>query len=125
MSMAEEPGRYPCPCCGYGVFDEAPGSFAIRPICFWEDDQVQLRFAGSGGGANSVSLLEGQRNYRALGACEARFITLVRRPTGQDQRDPGWRSLALSSDTLDAPDAVMHATQDYPEDHATPYYWRR
>jgi len=34
---------YPCPCCGYVVFDEPPGSYAIRPICFWEDDLAQLR----------------------------------------------------------------------------------
>jgi hypothetical protein len=25
--------RYPCPCCGYLVLDEEPGSYEICPIC--------------------------------------------------------------------------------------------
>ncbi len=36
--------NYPCPCCGYLVFTEPPGSYTICPICFWEDDISQLRF---------------------------------------------------------------------------------
>ena len=35
----------PCPCCGYLVFDEEPGSYSICPICYWEDDAVQLQLA--------------------------------------------------------------------------------
>jgi rubrerythrin len=38
--------KYPCPGCGYLVFDEPPGSYEICPICFWEDDLAQLRFHG-------------------------------------------------------------------------------
>jgi len=44
-SYAEAVGSnvdYPCPCCGYLVFTEPPGSFEICPICFWEDDVSQL-----------------------------------------------------------------------------------
>ncbi|WP_241494482.1 CPCC family cysteine-rich protein [Pseudomonas asplenii] len=29
---------FTCPCCGYAVFEEPPGSHDICPICFWEDD---------------------------------------------------------------------------------------
>ena len=36
--------KYPCPGCGYLVFDEPPGSYEICPICFGEDDLAQLRF---------------------------------------------------------------------------------
>ena len=36
--------RYACPCCGFLTLDEAPpGTFAICPVCFWEDDDVQFR----------------------------------------------------------------------------------
>lgn len=54
--------KYPCPCCGYLVFDESPGSHEICPICFWEDDLTQLRFPLMSGGANPVSLIEAQEN---------------------------------------------------------------
>ena len=43
-----KPDLYPCPCCGYLVFDEGPGSYAICPVCGWEDDLSQLRFTGMG-----------------------------------------------------------------------------
>ncbi|HEY5908286.1 MAG TPA: CPCC family cysteine-rich protein, partial [Vicinamibacteria bacterium] len=44
--------RYPCPCCGYLMFKESPGSHDICKICFWEDDIVQLRDPHFSGGAN-------------------------------------------------------------------------
>jgi len=53
---------YPCPCCGYLVFGDLPGSYGICPICFWEDDLSQLRFPMTGG-ANHVTLVDGQRNF--------------------------------------------------------------
>ena len=57
---------FPCPCCGYMVFEEPPGSYEICPICFWEDDPSQLRFQRTTG-ANHVSLVDGQRNYERDG----------------------------------------------------------
>ena len=82
---------YPCPVCGYLVFDEPPGSYAICPICFWEDDNVQLGFPLMAGGANSVSLYESQREFIRSGACEFRFTGNVRPPTQSERRDPQWR----------------------------------
>jgi len=61
---------HPCPSCGYDVFGEPPGSYDICPICFWEDDIVQLAFPDLAGGANKCSLIEGQHNFAAFGACE-------------------------------------------------------
>ncbi|MET9432600.1 CPCC family cysteine-rich protein [Streptomyces sp. NPDC006551] len=58
-------GRYPCPCCGRRVLDAMPGSYEICPVCSWEDDGVQFRWAAMTGGANKVSLIEAQRNYQA------------------------------------------------------------
>lgn len=49
---------YPCPVCGYLVFDEPPGSYAVCPVCNWEDDALQLEYATTlAGGANAYTLL--------------------------------------------------------------------
>ncbi|MGW5258170.1 CPCC family cysteine-rich protein [Streptomyces sp. NPDC004012] len=59
--------RRPCPCCGHLVFDIEdgwPGSFAICPICFWEDDAQQFRWPFMPGGAHRVSLVEGAGTVR-------------------------------------------------------------
>ena len=72
---------YTCPCCGHLVFDEPPGSHAVCPVCFWEDDALQLEFATTpAGGANGPTLLEAKRNYYRFGACEERFRRRVRPP---------------------------------------------
>ncbi|MCF2538686.1 hypothetical protein K6168_23930 [Streptomyces sp. FB2] len=55
---------YPCPCCGHRVLDAMPGSYEICPVCFWEDDGVQSRWPTMAGGANQVSLIDAQRNWR-------------------------------------------------------------
>jgi hypothetical protein len=49
--------RYPCPCCDYLTLDEPPtGTFAICPICNWEDDALQYEDPDLAGGANHISL---------------------------------------------------------------------
>lgn len=50
----------PCPCCGFLTLEDEYGSFAICPVCDWEDDGVQLANPTSSGGANSKSLAEAQ-----------------------------------------------------------------
>jgi hypothetical protein len=80
------------------MFSEAPGSFEICPICFWEDDIVQLGFPDLAGGANKCSLIEGQRNFALFGACEARLKEHVRVPLDSDVRDPAWRPLVPECD---------------------------
>jgi len=114
--------RCPCPCCGYLVFDGGPGSYDVCPICFWEDDAVQLEFATNGGGANKASLVEAQQNFVSFGACEERSKPDVRRPTEADERDPTWRRVDLKRDTIgnwadrSAPRAPRHNEELY--------YWR-
>lgn len=49
---------YPCPACGFLVFDQEPGSYEICPVCDWEDDHVQLRYPLAGGA--NVPLVEYQ-----------------------------------------------------------------
>lgn len=85
--------KYTCPCCGYLVFGEPPGSYNVCPICFWEDDPVQMLDPWFRGGANRPSLADAQRAYRELGAIELRFASNVRKPTHEDRRDPAWRSV--------------------------------
>lgn len=86
----EPPIIYPCPVCGHFVFDNPPGSFALCPICWWEDDIVQLGFPMMSGGANQPSLYEAQQEFLRSGAHDLIFIPHVRSPNESDQRDPDW-----------------------------------
>ncbi|MBE3098887.1 MAG: hypothetical protein IMZ44_17360 [Planctomycetes bacterium] len=88
----------PCACCGYLVFAEPLGSDDICPICFWEDDLVQIAFPDLAGGANKCSLIEGQRNFAECGACEKRILPHVQPPGPKDVRDPSWRPLDADRD---------------------------
>jgi hypothetical protein len=117
------PLDYPCPCCGYLVFGAPPGSYAICPICFWEDDRSQLRFVHTTG-ANHVSLVEGQRNYLAFGACEERGKAYVRLPLPEEQRDYEWRRSDPEVDDIEEPRRGVNYGNSYPEDTTTLYYWR-
>ena len=113
--------RYPCPCCGHLVFGDPPGSFEICPVCFWEDDGLQLEFATTlAGGANGISLADAQRNYAELGACEAASVRHVRPPLPDEPRDPLWRPIDPGWDTFPEWDSGERA----PELDATLYYWR-
>jgi hypothetical protein len=115
---------YPCPCCGYLVFDEPPGSYAICPICFWEDDLPQLRFVGMTGGANGVSLIEAQQNYARHRACEVRLVAHVRRPSAHEQQDPHWREVDPSVDPIEELKNIDNS-RTQPDDLTRLYYWRR
>ncbi len=73
--------KYKCPCCGNYTFKNEPdGSYDICPVCFWEDDIVQLEDQNYEGGANRVSLLQARNNYLEFGACELEMIKDVRLP---------------------------------------------
>ncbi len=53
---------FPCPSCGFIIFEEAAESYEICSICGWEDDDLQLKHPTLKGGANSLSLLESQKS---------------------------------------------------------------
>lgn len=79
--------KYPCPCCGYRTLPEpAGGTYEICPVCYWEDDKVQLAHPDLQGGANDVSLLEAQENFRAFGACSKDALPYVRPPMKHEMR---------------------------------------
>ncbi|HEX6749818.1 MAG TPA: CPCC family cysteine-rich protein [Longimicrobium sp.] len=113
---------YPCPCCGYLVFSEPPGSYDICPICYWEDDALQLEFATTlAGGANHTTLGEAQANFERFGACEERLAPHCR-PPGDTPRDPAWRPVDPARDRFEdfeSPEGVRA-----PRDLDALYYWR-
>jgi hypothetical protein len=121
--------RFPCPCCGYLVFGEPPGSYDICQICFWEDDALQLEYATTlAGGANRTTLKDAQRDFVAVGACEERFIGNVRPPTDVETRDPEWRSIDLSLDHFETwgdPSGRRPPTCDEALFYWRPTFWRR
>ncbi|MCY7395562.1 MAG: hypothetical protein LH468_05290 [Nocardioides sp.] len=84
---------FPCPCCGHLTLAEPPGSFALCPVCFWEDDPVQLRWPDYSGGANGVSLVEGQRNFLAFEAMALTFRGNVREAKASEPVDWAGESL--------------------------------
>jgi hypothetical protein len=86
--------KFACPCCGYKTFAEQPnGSYDICPVCFWEDDLIQLNDPTYKGGANRVSLKQGQKNFIEFGACEREMIKNVRQPKKDEQRDKNWKPM--------------------------------
>jgi len=113
---------YPCPCCGYFVFRNPPGSYDICPICFWEDDLSQLRFPRMTG-ANRVSLIQGQENFARFGVCEHRLAKHVRTPDTGDVRERNWRPIDPTQDNIEEISGREDGF-DYPLDRTTLYYWR-
>jgi len=117
------PAEYPCPCCGFLSFGEPPGSYDICPICFWEDDELQLEYGTTlAGGANKPTLQDAQRTFVSCGACEPEMVAHVRKPGPSDRRDPTWRPIDPQRDrfeTWGAPDRRRP-----PERGEALYYWR-
>lgn len=122
MTSDTEP-RWPCPCCGYLVFSEPPGSYEICPVCGWEDDLSQLRFAAATG-ANHVSLVEAQ------------LVFAVREQRGDNEsgrapeelgyvRDPTWRRVDSDFDRIEIPRLGQDYGRRYAADHTAYYYWRQ
>ena len=81
-----------CPCCGYYTLDEPQGNNDICPVCFWEDDPVDLMFPDEKiGWCNEVGLNQAKKNYLAFGACHESMIKNVRKPK-QIEMQPHWES---------------------------------
>jgi hypothetical protein len=69
------------------------GTYNICKVCFWEDDPIQLDDLQYEGGANRVSLRQGQKNFQKFGARERDMIKNVRPPNPDEGRGEGWKYL--------------------------------
>ena len=59
--------KYKCPCCDfYTLNNKANNTFQICPICYWEDDGVQLHNPNYVGGANHISLNQAKKNFASF-----------------------------------------------------------
>ena len=114
-----EDQSYPCPSCGFLVFDEPPGSYDICPICGWEDDHVQLKYPMMRGGANGGSLFEYQQQILEEVPAEVR-------EHGGYIRSSDWHPLRPEDCAVNAnsPNSglgyFLAATEESP-----PYYWKK
>lgn len=113
--------NFTCPCCGYKTFDEAPGSYDICPICFWEDDPVQLRFPQIGGA--NINLIDAQNNFEKYGAIEKRFVANVRKSNDSDIKDPLWRKFDFDKDRLNPSQKGYFENVKFVIDKEPEYYW--
>lgn len=74
--------KYKCPCCGFMTFDEEIGaSYDICPVCYWQDDSVDINANTEMiSGANGMSLSEARSNFLLFGAVKEEFADIVREP---------------------------------------------
>ena len=113
-------GSYPCPSCGFLVFDEPPGSYAICELCDWKDDPVQLQHPTMHAGANTESLVEYQQRSIERWPLNVKSVESV-------ERDPTWRPFEPSDMRSDNGEPPRSGREDFDAipDDSPPYYWRR
>lgn len=78
--------RYRCPCCGHRTL-ESRKEYDRCPVCWWVDDGQDDPLADEmwGGPNANLSLTQARRNYARYGACDERFVPLVR-PAEPEER---------------------------------------
>jgi hypothetical protein len=119
-----------CVCCGHSTAGEL-GSSAICPVCFWEDDLVQLRWPTLGGGANDASLIDAQCNFEATGSSELGVARYVRPARDDETVEFGWRRINSRTDNFEDEKMRRHSPgTPWPNDKSEllwwrPNYWRR
>jgi hypothetical protein len=104
------------------VFEHEPGSYDICPVCWWEDDLVQLRRPDMAGGANGPSLIEAQRNFQRTGASDERLVEHVRPARASEAVDPRWRAFDPDLDRVEERSPGDDIGPTHRHDN---YYWRR
>ena len=82
-----------CPCCDYFTLDQR-GEHLICPVCFWEDDGLDVDQLDQRSGPNHISLREARENFRSFGACDERARGHV---LPESARAKYWRVLRQTS----------------------------
>jgi hypothetical protein len=90
-------------------------------VCFWEDDNIQLRWPEYEGGANTPSLIVAQRSNEDVGAMESRFLSNVRSAQRDEPVEVGWRPLDPAIDNFER---KGDDTAQWPGDLTVLYWWR-
>jgi hypothetical protein len=81
-------GKFSCPCCEFFTLEKFPNNtFQICPVCYWEDDGIQLDDPTYEGGANIMSLQKAKMIFLEIGAIDITFINYVRLPILSELRD--------------------------------------
>lgn len=78
--------RFRCPCCGRKTL-EAPGTLALCPVYWWEDDGQEDADAGEIRHTvnGTLSLSEARENYAQFGAADLRFLPYARKPRDSEE----------------------------------------
>ncbi|MDD3172674.1 MAG: CPCC family cysteine-rich protein [Herbinix sp.] len=76
-----------CPCCGYYTIDNADEIIIeICEVCLWQYDEIAHNNPEKIIGANKISLIEAQRNYKLYGISKREYMgrNINRRPTEEE-----------------------------------------
>ena len=110
---------YPCPACGFLVFDKPVGSYEICPVCNWGDDPIQLKHPKLREAANKESLIEYQESV-------TQKIPLNIKHFNEYVRDSEWRPLLRDelTTTLDDPRTGQDYFKEAVQIDEVEYYWK-
>ncbi|MEY8259925.1 methylated-DNA--[protein]-cysteine S-methyltransferase [Oscillospiraceae bacterium 50-60] len=81
-----EPGKFPCPCCGYKTLPvpKADAAACICPVCFWENDVFDPGEDQPSDENRGMTLRHGREAFRRLGAVREEFLPYVREPLPEE-----------------------------------------
>ncbi|WP_145252030.1 CPCC family cysteine-rich protein [Aeoliella mucimassa] len=84
--------REQCPCCDYISLPER-NNYLICPICFWEDDGIDVDRLDVHSGPNQMTLRTGRANFQRIGACDEEMLVNVLPAAERDAFEHRSRSL--------------------------------
>jgi hypothetical protein len=114
--------KAPCPCCGRLTLDSGPNDYELCPVCFWEDDGIQLRWPTYARGANGISLVKAQVAYARTGAMDDIFLDKVRPARVDEPMDEGWFPIGDAVAMFEIYE--LTSSHRWPEDQTRLYWWR-
>lgn len=77
--------KFQCPCCDYFTLSER-GIYDICPICYWEDDGLDLNKPDKISGPNhGLTIAQARENFSKVGACNKDMIKHVISPNKRDK----------------------------------------